>query len=120
MALAKQIGKSVSRAPGRSKARSPAKADLKKRKMPLSAVINLRADEATRTLIDNAANILGQNRSEFMLMSSKVRAQEVLLSQTHFNLSDEVWDAFQADLAAPSIPTAELIALMSRTPLWSK
>lgn len=119
MAPARQVEKSASQGPRRSRAKPPATGH-KKRKASTSNVINLRADEETRTLIDNAARVLGQNRTEFMLMSARVRAQEVLLSQTHFTLSEEAWAAFQADLTAPAVPTAELAALMSRTPLWAK
>jgi uncharacterized protein (DUF1778 family) len=119
MALARRAEASAPQPPRRSRA-SQATEKPKDQKKRASNVINLRADEATRTLIDNAANLLGQNRTDFMLTCARVRAQEVLLSQTQFVLSDEAWDAFQADLEAPAVPTPELIALMSRTPLWAK
>jgi len=35
-------------------------------------------------------------------------------------LSPEAFDKFVADLDAPPKPTPELIALLSREPLWSK
>jgi uncharacterized protein (DUF1778 family) len=82
-------------------------------------VINLRSDEATRRLIDSAADALGQNRTEFMLTSARVRAQEVLLGQTHIVLSESEWQKFQAALEAPAVPTPELVALLSSTPPWS-
>jgi uncharacterized protein (DUF1778 family) len=104
---------SLRRAPVR---RNKAKAN---RRPATSNVINLRADAPTRSLIDWAANALGLNRTEFMLTSARVRAQEVFLSQTHFTLSDANWTAFQAALEAPPVPTAELIRLMASTPPWS-
>jgi uncharacterized protein (DUF1778 family) len=64
--------------------------------------------------------VLGQSRTEFLLTTAKVRAQEVLLNRTHFVLSEEGWAAFQADLEAPAVPTPELVALMSRTPPWAR
>jgi uncharacterized protein (DUF1778 family) len=97
-----------------------AKPPRKKRPSGASNVINLRTDEATRRLIDSAASALGQNRTDFMLMTARVRAQEVLLSQTHFVLSDAEWADFQAALEAPPVPTAELVALMASTPPWGK
>lgn len=82
-------------------------------------VINLRTSTALRDMIDDAANLVGQNRTDFMLACAKVRAQEVLLSRTSVILSDRAWRRFQAELEAPPIPTAELVALMASTPPWS-
>ena len=111
MALAQRV---EARAPRR------AKPPTKKKQSSASNVINLRADEATRRLIDSAASALGQNRTDFMLMTARVRAQEVLLSRTHFVLSETEWADFQAALEAPPVPTAELVALMASTPPWGK
>jgi uncharacterized protein (DUF1778 family) len=83
-------------------------------------VINLRADEATRTLIDRAASALGQNRTEFMLMSARVYAQEVMLKQVYFELGDADWKALNDALEAPPPPNAALKRLMSRTPSWDQ
>jgi uncharacterized protein (DUF1778 family) len=92
-----------------------ATADRKKPK-----TYNLRVDDATDELIHRALEILGQTRTEFLLASAKVRAQEVLLSRTHFTLSSKVWAAFEADLEADTAPTPELVNLMSSTPPWDK
>ncbi len=117
MPAARRAEDSVSRAPRRSKT-SPAAE--KPKKAPSSKIYNLRVDEATDRLIAEALAVLGQNRTEFILMSAKVRAQEVLLNRAHFTLSMKAWKAFEDDLAAPSVPTAELAGLMSRTPQWEK
>jgi uncharacterized protein (DUF1778 family) len=85
-----------------------------------SNVINLRADDATRSLIDRAASALGQNRTEFMLMSARVYAQEVLLKQVYFELGDADWKALNEALESPPPPNAALKRLMSRTPSWEK
>jgi uncharacterized protein (DUF1778 family) len=98
--------------------RTPVRRKTKPARSMASGVINLRADAATRALIDQAANALGQNRTDFMLSSARVRAQEVLLSKTHFVLSDADWRRFQAALEQPPVPTAELVALLSSTPPW--
>ena len=46
--------------------------------------INLRADTATRTLIDRAAAQRGKNGSEFMLEAARREATTVLLDQRFF------------------------------------
>lgn len=83
-----------------------------------SNVINLRADLETRTLIDRAAKVKGQNRTEFMLASARVRAQEVLLNEVYFELGEADWNALNACLDAPPPANAALKSLMSRTPSW--
>ena len=118
MSLAQRAEHQTPRTAKRPKAKAPSK--KRRTSVASSNVINLRADVATRTLIDNAASALGQNRTEFMLACATVRAQEVLLSQTHFVLSDSAWAAFQAELEAPPIPTRELVALMASTPPWDR
>ena len=51
-----------------------------------AAAINLRALPEQRDLIDHAANLLGKNRSDFMLEAACERAQSVVLDQVHFTL----------------------------------
>ncbi|NBX05980.1 MAG: DUF1778 domain-containing protein [Betaproteobacteria bacterium] len=53
------------------------------------AAINLRALPQQRKLIDQAAQLLGKNRSDFMLEAACDKAQSVLLDQVFFNLDDE-------------------------------
>jgi uncharacterized protein (DUF1778 family) len=43
--------------------------------------INLRALPEQRDLIDHAANLLGKNRSDFMLEAACERAQAIVLDQ---------------------------------------
>ena len=52
------------------------------------AAINLRALPEQRDLIDHAANLLGKNRSDFMLEAACDRAQAVVLDQTRTNSSN--------------------------------
>ena len=51
-----------------------------------NATINLRALPEQRDLIDQAARLLGKNRSDFMLDAACDKAQSVLLDQVFFNL----------------------------------
>ena len=119
MALARRAENLAPQVRRRSKANS-ASEKPKRQKAPASRIYNLRVDDAAHRLIDEARTVLGQSRTEFMLGTAKVRAQEVLLNRTHLTLSSEAWTAFEADLNAPAVPAAELVALMSRTPLWEK
>lgn len=83
-----------------------------------SNVINLRADAATRSLIDRAAAASGQNRTEFMLRSARIQAEHVLLSQVYFQLGDDDWDALNKTLSSPPPPSAALKRLRKRKPAW--
>ena len=52
--------------------------------MNRDAAISLRAKPAQRDLIDQAASLLGKNRSDFMLEVACDKAQQVLLDQVFF------------------------------------
>jgi uncharacterized protein (DUF1778 family) len=82
------------------------------------APINLRALPAQRDLIDHAANLLGKNRSDFMLEAACERAQAVVLDQTFFNLDAEKFRQFTAMLDTPSDPNAGLARLMEVKTPW--
>ncbi len=82
--------------------------------------INVRASQAIRDLIDRAAMLLGQNRSEFILDSARRRAEDVLLDQMLFQLDEERYNAFINLLDQPPRPTAELKKLLSQKAPWEK
>ena len=68
------------------------------------AAINLRALPEQRDLIDQAAHLLGKNRSDFMLEAACDKAQAVLLDQVFFSLDEAKFRAFTAMLDAPVQP----------------
>ena len=68
------------------------------------AAINLRALPEQRDLIDQAASLLGKNRSDFMLEAACERAQAVLLDQVFFSLDADRFRQFNALLDAPPGP----------------
>ena len=107
--------------PSAPKVKSPRipKVNLGTPKHQKEKTYNLRVDDATDRLINDARSMLGQSRTEFMLSTAKMRAQEVLLSRTNFVLSDAEWAAFQADLE-DATPTPAMVALMSRIPAWER
>lgn len=72
------------------------------------AAINLRALPEQRALIDQAAQLLGKNRSDFMLEAACDKAQSVLLDQVFFTLDSSKFQAFMGLLDAPPSPNPGL------------
>ncbi|CAI8244138.1 MAG: Uncharacterised protein [Marinobacterium sp. xm-d-530] len=85
-----------------------------------AAAINLRALPEQRDLIDHAANMLGKNRSDFMLEAACERAQSVLLDQVHFSLDAEKFQQFTDLLNEPTKPNEGLKRLLELEPVWNK
>lgn len=81
--------------------------------------INLRALPEQRDLIDQAASLVGKNRSEFMLEAACDRAQAVLLDQIFFSLDADKFKQFTAMLDAPAGPNPGLERLMAVKAAWS-
>lgn len=82
------------------------------------AAINLRALPEQRDLIDHAANLLGKNRSDFMLEAACERAQAVLLDQVFFGLDAEKFRQFTAMLDAQPRANEGLERLMAVKAPW--
>ena len=59
------------------------------------AAINLRARPEQRDLIDQAAELLGKSRSDFMLEAACDKAQSVLLDQAFFRLDADKLRQYQ-------------------------
>jgi uncharacterized protein (DUF1778 family) len=84
------------------------------------AAINLRALPEQRDLIDQAAALLGKNRSDFMLEAACERAQAVLLDQVFFRLEEDQFRQFTAILDAPSRRNAGLERLKGVKAPWQR
>ena len=84
------------------------------------APINLRAHPEQRELIDQAAQLLGKNRSDFMLEAACDKAQSVLLDQVFFKLDAEKFRQFNKLLDAPPTRNHGLERLMAVKAPWSK
>jgi uncharacterized protein (DUF1778 family) len=80
--------------------------------------INLRASAALRDLIDRAAKLLGQNRSEFMLETVRRRAEDILLDQKLVSLNDDQYQNFLNLLDNPPKPNDELSKLFAAKAPW--
>lgn len=82
------------------------------------AAINLRARPEQRDLIDQAAQIMGKTRSDFMLEVACEKAKSVLLDQVFFSLDEERFKAFNDLLDAPVAENPGLERLMAIKPPW--
>jgi uncharacterized protein (DUF1778 family) len=83
------------------------------------AAINLRARPEQRELIDQAAQLLGKNRSDFMLEAACERAQSVLLDQVFFSLDAERFRQFQQLLDGPRASSPGVKRLKAVKAPWS-
>jgi len=80
--------------------------------------INLRAFPEQRDLIDHAAQLLGKNRSDFMLEAACDKAQAVVLDQVFFALDADKYKQFNKLLDAPPSHNAALERLMAAKAPW--
>lgn len=91
--------------------------------MPAAAAtktINFRAPASKQALIDQAAEVLGKNRTEFILEASCEKAREVLADQTHFALSRKALQRFNELIDAPLTNTGALQRLLSARAPWER
>jgi len=84
------------------------------------AAINLRAHPEQRELIDHAAQLLGKNRSDFVLEAACDKARSVLLEQVFFSLDAEKFRQFNKLLDAPPARNPGLDRLMAVKAPWGK
>ncbi len=96
------------------KAAASAKASRRTR----DEIINLRASQRQKSIIDRAAETLGRNRSDFMLETACREAEAVLLDRRYFDLSDEEFKRFSAMLDKPPVLNARLSRLLRTKAPW--
>ncbi len=82
------------------------------------AAINLRALPEQRDLIDHAAQLLGKNRSDFMLEAACDKAQAVVLDQVFFALDASRFRQFNKLLDAPPARNPGLERLLAVKAPW--
>jgi uncharacterized protein (DUF1778 family) len=82
--------------------------------------LNLRIAAHDRSLIDRAAQSSGKTRTDFILSAARRAAEETLLDQSLFLVSQSTFAKFLAMLDAPANPNARLRRTMKATPVWSK
>lgn len=88
--------------------------------MSKSAPINMRVEPAQHALLTKAAALLHKDRSAFILDVACREAENVLLDQRLFQLSEETFDTFEAALTAPIAESAALKALLKKPSPWAK
>lgn len=84
------------------------------------STLNLRIKPEERDLIDMAAKIKGQNRTDFILEAARTLAEETLLEQTIFFTSPEAYTEFLALLDAPPQPNERLRKTMETRAPWEQ
>ena len=82
--------------------------------------LNLRIKPAERSLIDQAAQSLGKNRTDFILDAARRAAEEALLDRTVVSVTPEAYAAFLARLDAPPQPNERLRRTMQTPAPWER
>ena len=80
--------------------------------------LNIRIKPAERSLIDQAAQSLGKNRTDFILDAARRAAEEALLDRTVVSVTPEAYAAFLARLDAPPQPNERLRRTMQTPAPW--
>ena len=79
--------------------------------------LNIRIRPEVRGLIDRAAELVGKNRTDFVLEAARQAAENALLDRTVFTVSPKAYAEFLARLDAPPRPNERLRrSLQTRTP----
>ncbi|MDR0882633.1 MAG: DUF1778 domain-containing protein, partial [Candidatus Adiutrix sp.] len=86
--------------------------------MPSTDTINIRVSSEQKALIDQAAIVLGQTRTTFILENVVRLAKDVLLDRTEFHLNAEQWAEFNRLLDAPPQENPGLRKLLAGKAPW--
>jgi uncharacterized protein (DUF1778 family) len=87
---------------------------------PRETIINLRAPFAQRALIDQAAQVQGKSRTDFMLEAAYEKAQQVMLDRTVFALDAKRFERFARILDAPVKTNKALSRLLAKRAPWER
>jgi uncharacterized protein (DUF1778 family) len=79
---------------------------------------SIRLSQADIALIEHAAGLLGQSRTEFIRDAAVREAEEELTGNRLIQLSPEDSEALVAVLADPGVPVPELVELFRRPAPW--
>lgn len=86
--------------------------------MKPDVLLNLRAKESQRVLIDAAAEILHKPRTDFILEMAYQAAENVFLDRRVINFNDEQYAEFIDMLDAPVADDTAIDKLLARKPQW--
>jgi uncharacterized protein (DUF1778 family) len=82
--------------------------------------LNIRIKPELRGLIDRAAELLGKNRTDFVLDAARIAAEDALLDRTVFVVNPKAYAEFLARLDAPPRANARLRRSLRTTAPWEK
>lgn len=82
--------------------------------------LNLRIKPEVRSLIDRAAKVRGKNRTDFILDAARNAAEEALLDQALFVVSEEAYAEFVELLDRPPAPNPWLKKTMQTPAPWDE
>ena len=82
--------------------------------------LNIRIKPEVRDLIDRAAKSRGKNRTDFILDSARVAAEDTLLDQVIMTVSAQAFEQFQARLDMPPKPNDRLLKTMLTPAPWER
>lgn len=85
-----------------------------------SISINIRAKVRQRDLIDQAAERQGRSRSDFMLDAACREAEDVLLDQAFFAVSEDTFKKLNTLIDNPLPKTDKLRRLLHKKAPWEK
>ena len=80
--------------------------------------LNIRIKPEERWLIDRAAQLVGKNRTDFMLDATRRAAEDAILDRTVFAVSPEAYAEFLARLDAPPQPNERLRKALQTPAPW--
>jgi uncharacterized protein (DUF1778 family) len=82
--------------------------------------LNLRIKPELRGLIDRAAELMGKNRTDFVLSAARNAAEDALMDRTVFALNPMAYAEFLARLDAPPQPNVRLRRSLQTSAPWKK
>ncbi|HLG97087.1 MAG TPA: DUF1778 domain-containing protein [Bryobacteraceae bacterium] len=80
--------------------------------------LNIRIKPEARELIDQAAELAGKNRTDFVLDAARRAAEDTLMDRTVFTVSPKAYRQFLARLDAPLKPNKRLLKTMQSRAPW--
>ena len=83
-------------------------------------ILNLRIKPEVRSLIDRAAKLQGKNRTDFILDAARNAAEEALLDQALFVVSEEAYTEFVERLDRSPAANPRLKKTMQTPAPWDE
>lgn len=85
-----------------------------------TATIQIRVTDAEMIVLNAASKRLGVSKSALLREHGLAAALEALEEERTLAWSDEACDALARYLEGPAHPSAEMVEMMSRQPIWDR